>query len=324
MFSGKINNASDLMSIALQVEREAIRNYSQLAMCMRQGHNASAAALFERLVVEEQAHERLLIKWMDHEGIGITREAVETPSHISPVSWSDPQVSDIYNDEACDPHHSTPYRALAFAVHNEETAFHFYTQVAANSENDAVRRYAEILAREELGHAALLRAERRVAYHKERKASMHEPVFDFMAIHNEVDLLAAAVYIDRYLVDQMNALAKTSPQINMLISELQQQIIKNEKALSDQSKNDKVLPGEGVIRAFEQFKLYNIHMKQKSDNSDLALQRLYACCDRSFVFYDSVVETATDEAVMLAAQKLTSLALDHIGVLKQTFENSGI
>jgi len=308
MLSTKVKTTSDLMSIALQAEREAIRRYSQLASSMREGNNESAAALFERMVIEEQEHERLLIKW-------ITQEGIDENPEIEPISWSDPNVSTTYDDEARDPYYSSPYKALAFAVHNEEIAFRFYTHVAANSENKTVCQYAEILAREELGHAALLRAERRLAYHAEREANMVEPKLDPKAIHNEADLLAAAIHIDRYLADQMKALTTTTPEINSLAKETQQQISNNEHALEN-----KTSPGNDVTKNLQQLKLHNTYMKQKFDSPGMELQRLWACCDRSFAFYDTIVETADNESVMLAAQKLTSSALDRIGILKNILE----
>ncbi len=112
MLSTNLKTTSDLMSIALQAEREAIRRYSQLSDRMREAGNESAAALFERMVIEEQEHERLLLEWM-------TRESIDQNPDIGPISWSDPQVSTTYDDEARNPHRSTPYKALAFAVHNE-------------------------------------------------------------------------------------------------------------------------------------------------------------------------------------------------------------
>ena len=58
-------------------------------------------------------------------------------------------------------------------------------------------------------------------------------------------------------------------------------------------------------------------MEKKSSNLDSNLQRLSFYCDSSFAFYDAIVENAADESIMLAAQKLTSAALDRIGVLQQ-------
>lgn len=305
MLSTDVQTTEHLMSIALLAEREAIRRYTQLAANMREGQNESAAALFERMVIEEQEHERLLLEWM-------TQEGIEEDPEIGPISWRDPQVSTTYDDEARDPYYSTPYRALAFAVHNEEIAFRFYTHVAANSENETVREYAEVLAREELGHAALLRAERRHAYHAEREARAVEPRLDPAAIHNESDLLAAAIHIDNHLANEMKIIAATIPEIASLASETRSHITQNKNSLHDKSS-----PGEDITRNLEQLSLYNAQMEKAAADPDSRVKRLWACCDRSFAFYDAIVETASDETIMLAAQNLTSSALDRIGVLKQ-------
>ncbi len=306
MLSTNIKTTSELMSLALQAEREAIKRYSQLASSMRKGNNDSAAALFERMVLEEQEHERLLNEWMAQEGI-------EENSSIGPISWSDPHVSTTYNEEARDPFFSSPYKALAFAVHNEEIAFRFYTHVAANSDNKTVRQYAEILAKEELGHAALLRAERRYAYHAEREKESKVPRLDPKTIHNEADLLAAAIHIDKYIAEQIKGITITAPEITSLAEKTQQQIVKNQDALENT-----VLPSEEVTKNLKQLSIHNI--KQANDNPDLNLQRLWSCCDRSFAFYDAIVEQGFNEEMMLTAQNLTSSALDRIGILKNILE----
>lgn len=310
MLSTNVKTTGDLMSIALQAEREAIRRYSRLSAMMREVGNESAAALFDRMVIEEQEHERLLLEWM-------ARECIDENPDIGPISWSDPQVSTTYDDEARNPHRSTPYKALAFAVHNEEVAFRFYTHVAAESDNEVVRKYAEILAREELGHAALLRAERRRAYHTERDTGLVEPVLDPRAIHNEADLLAAAIHIDRSLADTMGRITAGSPQLLALARETRQQISGNENALGNLAQYSKQLPGEDISMNLEQLKSYNAQMENKSNSPDSNLQQLSFYCDRSFAFYDAIVESTADESIMLAAQKLTSAALDRIGVLQQ-------
>ncbi|MDH5424297.1 MAG: ferritin family protein [Gammaproteobacteria bacterium] len=310
MLPTNVKTTGDLMSIALQAEREAIRRYSQLAECMHKGRNESAAGLFERMVLEEQQHEQLLLKW-------IKQEEIELNPDVMPVSWKDPHVSEIYNDEARDPLYSSAYKALAFAVHNEEIAFRFYTHVAAESDNQSVRHHAEILAREELGHAALLRAERRLAYRAEREQNTSVPVLDSKAIHNETDLLTAAVYIDHYLASQINLINTHYPEIDELAKQTQQQIMLNEQALKD-----KEPAGEDLQNNLAQLKQYNVAEASKLSDPDSGLQRIWACCDRSFAFYDRLVEEATDETLMLGAQKLSSSALDRIGVLKQALSKS--
>ena len=314
MLSTNVETTSDLMSIALQAEREAIRRYTMLADSMIKGSNQSAAALFKRMITEEEEHERLLLEWMNKEGI------LEN-TNIEAISWKDPHVSTVYNDEAYDPIYSTPYKALAFAVHNEEIAFRFYTHVAANSENPAVRKYAEILAREELGHAALLRAERRIAYHKEKEAVSNEVHLDPKVIHNEVDLLSAAIYIDNYLEIQMKEMSDYSSDIAPLISKTKNQIINNTRELKDTIKNKNVSTSDDLNNNLLELS------KQKPGNTTTyknkdKVQRLWSCCDRSFAFYDAVVESAEDEIIMLKAQELTSTALDRIGVLKEIFTDT--
>ena len=310
MLSTNVKTTSDLMSIALQAEREAIRRYTELSAKMAGASNASAAALFDRMVLEEQEHERLLLEWMVQEGI-------EENSDIPAIKWRDPNISTTYDDEARDPYQSSPYRALAFAVHNEEIAFRFYTHVAAESENEAVRKYAEILAREELGHAALLRAERRRAFHEERNADRLEPRLDPKAIHTESDLLAVAIQIDHFLEEEMHKLAGDSAEVKSLARETRLQININENMLNDNAANKQETPGQAIMDNLNQIKSYNNYLGEKGDTATLRIQRLCACCDRSFSFYDAVVEKTMDEAVMLTAQKLTSNALDRIGILKE-------
>lgn len=310
MLPTNVKTTSDLMSIALQAEREAIRRYTKLSSNMRDGDNKSAASIFERMVIEEQEHERLLLEWMKQENI-------DENQNIEPVKWRDPNVSTTYNDDAQDSHYCTPYKALAFAVHNEEIAFRFYTHVAANTKNDTVREYAEILAREELGHAALLRAERRLAFHAERESNATEPRLDPSVIYSEADLLAAAIHIDRYLLEQM--LDITHPEISSLATNTRQQINVNEQALKN-----KISPGNEVIENLEQLKSHNNYIKQRFDQPGDELKCLWSCCDRSFAFYDAIVTTTSNEAIMLTAQKLTSTALDRIGTLKHLFNETDI
>ena len=80
MLSTNVKTTSDLMSIALQAEREAIRRYKQLSEEMIAANNTSAAALFKRMVLEEEEHERLLLEWM-------TQEKIDENPEIGPISW---------------------------------------------------------------------------------------------------------------------------------------------------------------------------------------------------------------------------------------------
>ena len=56
------------------------------------------------------------------------------------------------------------------AVRNEERAFAFWSYVAGFATDPEIKKAAEAMAHEELGHVATLRKERRRAYHKEDSA----------------------------------------------------------------------------------------------------------------------------------------------------------
>ena len=305
MLSTRVKTVAELMSIALQAEREAVRRYSQLAADMREGDNDAAAALFERMVVEEKEHESLLLEWM-------ARESIEEDPDIGPIRWRDPGASPgRYDDEARNPHYSTPYRALAFAVNNEEIAFRFYTHVAAEAENDNVRHYAETLAREELGHAALLRAERRLAYHAERQTGKAGARPEPAAIHNQAELLTLAIHIDRCLLRAMREIDTELPRLEALTRDTLKQIDQNEAVLQQLAAQ----PAQADIAAsgvdFSQLEF------DATDSLAAKLVRLGVYCDRCFVLYDAIVETTADEAVLQSAQRLAASALDRIGVLKE-------
>lgn len=85
----KVKTISDLMSIALKAEREAIRRYSLLATTMREGGNESSADLFERMVMQEQDQEQRLLAWM-------AKEDVDENPDIDSIRWHDPNISTTY------------------------------------------------------------------------------------------------------------------------------------------------------------------------------------------------------------------------------------
>jgi rubrerythrin len=313
MLSTKVRSAQELISIALQAERQTARRYARLAADMPEAGNLSAAALFERMVLEEREHERKLVEWM-------ARESLEEQTDIGPIRWRDPRVSTTYDDEARDPRYSTPYKALAFAVNNEENAFRFYTHVAADADNEAVRGYAEALAREELEHAELFRAERRRAYHAERDRSAAYPLPDPDAIQDETGLLATAIGLDRHFAEALEQPGIDSPRLAGLARETRQRISQKEALL------------EGLSQTTPQVDeiIASIVTQSDSDAADdrdgvatvaSELQQLRIFCDRCFVFYDAVVDSTSDESIMHAAQTLASIALDRSAVLQQVIES---
>lgn len=153
--------------------------------------------------------------------------------------------------------------------------------------------------------------------HVESKSSIIEPRLDPNVIHNEVDLLAAAIHIDRYLMDAMNRLEKDFSEMDKLAMLTFKQLNSNKHILNDKLLSDKQVPGEDVTRSLEQMTLYNEQMEAKATTPISRLQQLCASCDSSIAFYIGIVEEATDDAVTLTAKKLASSALERVRILKQ-------
>ena len=305
MLTQHVQTISDLMSIALFAEREAIRRYRRLAQAMHSYGNLQAAALFERMVREEQQHERLIEEWAELENI-------ELHSNIGPIKWETPQTSTHYDSDAVEPEHSTPYRALAFAVHNEERAFSFYTQVAATADSETVREYAETLAHEELGHAARLRAMRRQAWRAERDENRDEPVIDPAAIHTQADLMAVASSAEQCLEKNLANLVNCRPELEQDVLPLGKILQASKKLLTTTSGY-----GEAAASAIASIENYADKTAAIRNNPDELLQRLRTDSDRCFAFYDSVVAHTNNEAIMTTAQKLSELALQRISFLRE-------
>jgi rubrerythrin len=287
MLNSDIRSTAELLSIALAAEREAMRRYAELAGSMQEAGNLEVGKLFESMVVEEQAHEQQLTEWATLAGITINTD-------IEPVRWDDPGVATIYDAEACNPHLSTPYKALAFAVHNEERGFRFYSYVAAHSRDPGVCDAAETLAREELAHATLLRAQRRRAWHAQRQQLQAVPDIDPATIHTSDDLLVATVSTEQYIAALMDALSKQYPDLKPLAASTRERLSRHEETDRDSE------PGSTELA--------------------VTLQELYAACERSFALYDAVVTLAKDEALMLAAQQQSAIAMQRIADLRRLQE----
>lgn len=308
MLTREVHTPGELMSIALLAEHEATRRYTRLAEAMHRHGNREAASLFERMVEEEREHARLIEEWANLEGARLRTD-------IEPIVWEDPQVPNDYDNEAVDPAHSTPYRALAFAVHNEERAFRFYTHVAAAAHDKTVREYAETLAREELGHAALLRAMRRRAWRAERDAGRDEPDIEPGTIQCLADLLAVAASIEHCLADNISALSAGFPQLQEVGAVLHRELTGIESRLTTMERPSEAV--EVIVRSVEDYAKKSSAMSTTGESS---LQRLYSDSDRSFAFYDAVATHTQDEVVMLTAQQLSATALERLGALRAALD----
>lgn len=182
----RIDSLDVLLGIAMALETEAVRRYAQLADVMDRRGDTATAATFRALMAEEDKHITAVDHWAADLGCAIPAG--------TPFDWLlPPDIAESW-DDLLDRTRLTPYQALSLAVVNEQRAFAFYSHIAAATTDPAVRRHAEALAQEELNHAALLRRERRRAYHRDATGTQRPERIDTPAAldHLVRTLFAAA------------------------------------------------------------------------------------------------------------------------------------
>ena len=160
--AGTLESLDELFALANAMEMEAANRYAGLAEDMRRQNKGALADVFAQLAAAEREHVDSVARWSQSR-----RGKAPDPAL---VRWEAPETFDAETArEIGTSRLTTPYRALAMAVRNEERAFAFWSYVAAYSKDSEIKQAAEAMAREELGHVSTLRKERRRAYHKEHE-----------------------------------------------------------------------------------------------------------------------------------------------------------
>ena len=187
------------------------------------------------------------------------------------------------------------------------------------AEDETVRGYAEILAREECGHAALLRAMRRRAWRVEREDGHDVPNIEPSVIQTLSDLVAVATSAEACLARNLTILGDRCP-------ELKQFGVATGGVLADigARMNPVGRPGRDAVMAVQSIERYKRTLASISGDRDVLLQRLYSDSDRCFTFYDAIVANTTDESIMLAAQKLSESVLERNCLLREVIRTESL
>ncbi|WP_111421682.1 ferritin-like domain-containing protein [Rhodoplanes roseus] len=156
-----IRTMADLFAVAHAMEADAVAYYERVAADLREQGDDALAGLFARLARIEGGHVDQIESWSADQGGALPAS--------TPLPWPVPAMFDEPAEELGQSRLVTPYRALAAAVRQEERSFAFWTYVAATAPADDIRAAAERMAHEELEHVALLRRERRTAFHQARE-----------------------------------------------------------------------------------------------------------------------------------------------------------
>ena len=294
----EIESVEQLLAVALVAGRDAAARYTDISGRMRDGGNPEVAEIYARLAEAERDHEQKCERMVEALGIEDLPDAAE-------IAWRHPQVRDD-RDRATNPGTATPYLALAYAVNSEELAFRYFSYVAANARSDGVRRIAEVLAKEELSHAARYRERRRRAYHEQRLNAGRNTITGSGEIHCLADLLTAGIRIERRIrnlmvdaEDTQTGLTDSVAQSNSIIEKLSQDL---STLPSDPS------PASGSAAG-------GVGENSTYANETDSLGAIAAAAEQAFMFYDGITDAAQDESVMLKAQELTQIALDRIDAL---------
>lgn len=158
-----VRSLAELAALALRIEEATVICYQGFAADMIRQGRVDLAAVFRQLENEERQHVAVMRGWM---ALVNDTEAPAPTALAASTTASAPAVLDPEQ-----PRPATAYQIFTQAVWREERAFAYYAYIAANTPVADVQRHAEELAKEELRHAALLRRERRKAFHAERAAA---------------------------------------------------------------------------------------------------------------------------------------------------------
>ncbi|WP_407178589.1 ferritin-like domain-containing protein [Bradyrhizobium sp. STM 3562] len=162
--AGDLHSLDELFALANAMEQEAANRYAELADEMGRQNKPELAAVFGELAAAERDHVESVTNW--------SRARLGKAPDPALVRWEAPETFDRETEmEIRRSRLITPYHALCMAVCNEERAFAFWSYLAAFAEDAEIKNAAEAMAREELGHVASLRRERRRAYHREYDAA---------------------------------------------------------------------------------------------------------------------------------------------------------
>ncbi|MGK7871003.1 ferritin-like domain-containing protein [Falsiroseomonas sp. E2-1-a20] len=157
-----ISTLEELFAMAEALEKDAASRYAALAVQMRAAALPGVADALDHIAAEERDHVARVTEW--------SRAQTGAAPDPGLISWLPPEAFD--EEEArgiASSSLASAYRALSMAVRNEERAFALWTYIAAQADDPAIQEAAERMAREELRHAALLRHERRRAFHAEHQ-----------------------------------------------------------------------------------------------------------------------------------------------------------
>ena len=296
MVPAHVKTPGELLALALALERRAATRFRLMAARMREDGRDDLVRLFESLAREEDRHAEELRR--------LPQAADQSAGPAGPEEHPDlAALSSVPDGESL--RGLSVYDCLAEAVRNEIKTFDFFSNVAANAEDDAVQDLAEHLAKEELEHATILRRVRRQAFHRQRRTPGIWP--KAAAVESLEDLRGAALRGEQAMAARAGALPREVPELREI-----SQVIAD---LLSQSSDEQTSTTDGTSEAVGGSRPRTAGDDRTCPDRDL-LRAALDDAKAAFAFYDAVVTSAAREDVMLAAQSLSTLALERIALLR--------
>jgi rubrerythrin len=296
----QFEHVEDLLATALKMEIGAADRYMEYAETAST-ENPEIAALFIRLAEEEREHEKNVLQLAEEASVDLSNAVVSE------------QLIQSANKEETAKANDTLHSILAGAVIREERAFEIYSQIAASSSNENVRHYAEIMAKEELGHAALLRSMRRRVY-EEHMVQTTKILPDPVKLASLEEFLITAYILETSLATYIRKIADSG--IDMSSSRDHSEFIIN------QLEDDIIRSTNNVNLNINEFD--TIRSKKTLPNIDkFTLTDLFIECEFVYEYYDSVVSETGNEDIMEKALFLASQTLSQLILLQNIKNNIG-
>lgn len=135
---GLIRSVEDLLAIARAMEERSAERYGELAEAFEVSCNRDTSAAFRELAEAERRH---AADFPPSDG---------EPPRVMPWGEEDPEIADPDSVHYL----MLPWHAFDLALRHEQQALDFFTEIAARSQDPAVKATAADLAERERGHVA--------------------------------------------------------------------------------------------------------------------------------------------------------------------------
>mgnify|MGYP001198496656 CR=1 FL=1 len=289
-----IHTLAELVGLANAIEQEAVARYGFLAEVMEKRGDHETAATFRSMRDLEGEHVLRVEHWASRLGQPIppVRDFLWLLPHDIATSWDEVQNSALL----------TSYRALAIAVANEERAFAHYAYIAAQATDPEVARQAEMMAGEELAHAAELRVLRRVAYRRAhpgggREAALHvESLAEFQELEQRLEAETLSTHLAIVaLLERSGDAASTR-----LLADISERGRKALSGAAPSPADPAGLPREG--------------------NVDALLWAAVKPLERMSEIYEDLASEASSDDILAAQQAALSRAVERIALIRARIE----